>query len=107
MSHVVTVLLHPFYLTWPPGLVDPRLKWPIHTQNCKPAFARNRPQPVDLFTFARFRGEIDVVGTIRIFLEPFALATDRGKGLAGNEVLTNSLVYLSSTKNFCYRRTGS
>src|ERR1700678_2664082 len=52
--------LHQLDFARPPGFVQPRFQWPIHTQDHKPAFARNGLQPVVLFARRRFRREIDV-----------------------------------------------
>src|SRR5216683_1520579 len=56
---------------------------PVNPQDREPAFARDRLEPVAFFAFRRSRSEIDVIGAVRVLLEPLGLASDRREFLAG------------------------
>src|SRR5580704_4473291 len=74
--------LHERDLTRPPGLVEPRLQWPVHAQNHKPALARNRLQPVVLFACRGFGREINIERAVCVLLDPLRLASDCWEFLA-------------------------
>ena len=41
-KRLAVTLLHQFDLTWPPGLINPRLLRAVHAQNYQPALAGDR-----------------------------------------------------------------
>jgi hypothetical protein len=66
-------------VAWFPGLVEPWLERTVQTQDREPSSAGYRLDPVGLFTDWGLRTEVDLVGTICVFLDSGALTSFRGK----------------------------
>jgi hypothetical protein len=68
-------------LPWPPGLVEPWLKWAVEPQDDPPALAGEGLYPIGFMARRRFRAEIDVPGGVRINDDALLLATEAGESL--------------------------